>query len=214
MNKINYHKQLLETIDSLDYRPKLLLHACCGVCLAYPLNFLKEKFDITIYYYNSNIYPETEYHRRYNEMLHYLKVSDNTEIKVVEATYDNPSFNKVISKYADEKEGGKRCSLCFDLRLEASFKYANEHNFDYITTIMTVSRHKNSQVINQIGFQLSKKYPNTDYLYSDFKKDNGTLKGSQIADSFNLYRQDYCGCIYSYKEKLKREKLKAQELNP
>ena len=208
MNKLNYHNELLKIIDSLDYRPKLLLHACCGVCLTYPLEFLKEKFDITIYYYNSNIYPESEYNRRYNELLHYLDLSNNTNINVIEAPYENKSYNKLLSKYGEEKEGGKRCSLCFNLRLEASYKYASINNYDYVTTIMTVSRHKNSQVINKIGLELSKIYPNTKYLYSDFKKGDGTLIGSQMADSYNLYRQDYCGCIYSYNEKIKRDKNK------
>lgn len=164
-------------------------------------------FNITIYYSNSNIYPSKEYQRRYQELLAFISQFNqdfNHHIKVIEDPYLPKEYLEQISIYKDEPEGGKRCYLCYQKRMKQAFKYAINNHFDYWTTVLSVSPHKNSQWINEIGAS----YPQdkTKFLFSDFKKNNGYLKSVKFADSYNLYRQNYCGCIYSYQEMLKRKK--------
>ncbi len=200
MNKINYHKLALDEIATFKTKPSLLMHVCCGVCSPYPIKFLMQHFDLTLHFNNSNIYPVQEHDRRLLELKDYLTRA-NINIKLVEVAYDE-TYQEFLSPLKDEKEGQKRCVLCFKTRLNQAYKYASENNFDYFTTVMSVSRQKNSALLNQIGEELSHKYPNTKYFYSDFKKDNGNLKSNKIADNFNLYKQDYCGCKYSIRKKV------------
>lgn len=206
---VNYQRICEKTVANLPSfsRPKLLLHVCCGPCSCYPLTYLCPHFDVTIYYANSNIYPVSEYDRRLEtlkELLSYLKRDYGYDIGLVIPPYDNVSYTKKLEPLKDEPEGGKRCFLCYSLRMEEAYDYAERQGYDYFTTVMTVSRQKDSQKFNQIGASLEPKHPHTRYLYSDFKKQKGLEIGTEIRKKYNLYNQNYCGCLYSYEEMLRR----------
>ena len=218
MDKVNYYLESLKTLEKLPdgKKPKLLLHACCGPCSCFPLTFLCPHFDVTIYYANSNIYPPAEYEHRRDEL---IKLLANLEkdygfhVDLILPPYENESFTKTLSPYADAREGGQRCFLCYRLRMEEAYSYAEAHGFDYFTTVMTVSRQKNSQILNQIGAELEPLHPKTKYFYSDFKKQGGIEKGKEIRLRYDLYNQQYCGCLYSYQkmlEKIEEEKQKSE----
>ena len=199
--KINYEKILDKTLQELDeskQKPKLLLHACCGPCFTIPYEIIKGHFEITIIYNNSNIYPEEEYHRRLEEFKRYIK-EINAEVKFIEFPYDNLNYNKDLEPHADDKEGHTRCRVCFEKRLSQGFTYAKEHGFDYFGTVMTISRYKNAQDINKIGERIAKEYAPVKWLYADFKKNDGYEKSLIIIKEHEMYFQEYCGCIYSYK---------------
>ena len=194
----------LKRIKELKNKPTLLLHSCCAPCNAFPLELLVNYFDITLIYNNSNIYPFEEFTRRYNELKVYVEFINNkynTNIRFIDINYANEEYNKILEPYREQKEGMDRCKLCYRTRMNEAYKYAHEHNFDYFTTVMTISRQKNSIVLNNIGIELSKLYPNTKYFISDFKKNKGIDRGLEIAKEHNMYRQDYCGCIYSYNKR-------------
>ena len=213
MEKTNYHQKFLEELENIkDSKPSLLLHACCGPCSTNIIDTLKDHFNITIYFSNSNIYPSDEYYRRKDELFDFIgsyNHQNNTNIHVVSDGYEPEIFMCQLGVYGNVKEGGKRCYLCYQLRMEKAYKYANRNNFDYFTTTLSVSPHKNSQWINQIGEMVATKQ--TKWLYSDFKKDNGYQKSCAIASDYNLYRQNYCGCIYSYEQMLMYNEQKAGE---
>lgn len=192
----NYQKHLKQ-ISELTNRPTLLLHVCCGVCSVYPLIYLRKYFDITIYFTNSNIYPYEEYLNRLNALNTYLKKLNDPSIKIVVGDYDYESYEKELVSLKDEPEGGKRCYKCYSLRMEKAFKYAEKYNYDYCSTVMSISNRKNADYINEIGEELNKKYPNVKYLYADFKKDDGITLNEKMNKELNLYHQNYCGCKYS-----------------
>lgn len=192
----NYHTRMFEIIKSFENKPKLLLHACCAPCSSYVLELLHEYFDITIYYFNPNMNDLDEYDKRYNEFAKLLKGMDLEYIEVIKPDFDQKEFYNIASPYASEKEGGERCHSCYYYRLEESAKYAFANNYDYFATTLTVSPYKNAQLINEIGLELEKKYK-IKYLPSDFKKNNGYKRSIELSKEFNLYRQIYCGCIYS-----------------
>lgn len=206
--KINYDLKFKEELEKIkDTKPSLLLHVCCGPCSGNVIREIADKFEITIYYSNSNIYPSDEYHRRFQELLSFIKQFNQDyhhSIEVIEQDYQPVEYLKDISKFKDEPEGGQRCYLCYQKRMDDSYQYALNHNFNYWTTVLSVSPHKKSQWINEIGAS----YPQdkTKFLFSDFKKNNGYLKSVKFADSYHLYRQSYCGCVYSYQEMLQRVK--------
>ena len=213
--KINYQRLCEKTVSSLplDPKPKLLLHVCCGPCACYPLTYLCPHFDVTIYYANSNIYPREEYDHRLatlKELLGYLKRDHGYDIKLIVPPYDNENYMKPLRPYADDPEGGRRCFLCYTLRMEEAYAFAEKNHFDYFTTVMSVSRQKDSQKFNEIGEALSQKYVETAYLFSDFKKNKGQEIGTEIRKSYDLYNQDYCGCEYSYQDALKRRERKEE----
>ena len=202
--KINYFKKSLEEIKTLnkEQKPSLLLHACCGPCSCYPLIFLCEYFDVTILYNNSNIYPYTEYDRRLNELkvvLSKLKNDYNLDVKLIIKDYNHELYIEDLLPYKDLKEGGSRCVLCYTKRMKEAYDFAEENNFDYFTTVMTISRQKNSQILNKIGKSLELNHSKTKYFYSDFKKNKGIDIGQDMAKKYNLYRQEYCGCEFSMK---------------
>ncbi len=201
-NKTNYYLKSLEEINKISSKkPTLLLHACCGPCLTFPLKFLSQYFEVTVFYNNSNIYPKEEYERRKAEMkkfLEYFYRDYNVKVVVIETPYDNESYNKHLEPYKDQPEGLDRCKICYELRMDEAFKYANENKFDYFTTVMTISRQKNSQVLNEIGQKLAKKYEYTKYFYSDFKKNKGIDEAREMRIHYQLYQQLYCGCKYTY----------------
>ena len=192
----NYQKHLKQ-INELKDRPSLLLHVCCGVCSVYPLIYLRKYFKISIYFSNSNIYLYDEYLKRLEALETYLKHLDDKEIKLVVANYNYEKYDEKLSLLKNEKEGGKRCFLCYCLRMEETYKYADIHKYDYCTTVMSISNRKNADYINQIGETLEKKYPSVKYLYADFKKADGIRQNEKMNKELNLYHQNYCGCKYS-----------------
>ena len=199
--KTNYYLASLKEIESFgDKKPSILLHACCVICACWPIEFLKDHFEVTLMYNNSNIYPNEEYNKRLSELKRYIKERYGNEINIIECDYENAAFMKDLEEYKDDPEGFRRCFICYEKRLDEAYQYADENGYDYFTTVMTFSRQKDSQKINEIGKKLEKKYSHTKYFYSDFKKDNAQLKSNEIADEYCLYKQNYCGCIYSLHE--------------
>lgn len=214
-NYINYYNVSLEEIKSFgETKPSIALHACCGPCASFPIEFISKYFSrLTIVFTNSNIYPSEEYERRLVELKKVIKISKekyNFDIELVEFPYDNKTYNKILDEYGDQDEGLDRCKRCYKERMLQAYRYADEHNFDYFATVMTISRQKNSQVMNEIGKELSKNFK-TKYFYSDFKKNNGQLRASELRKEYDLYAQQYCGCIYSYARYLKRLKEKQEQ---
>ncbi len=198
--KTNYNEIMENTLANLKGKPKLLLHACCGICTSSVLERLYPFFDITILYYNPNIYPEEEYLKRFDTLKEII-LKMKIKVKLLEIGYESKEFKAISKGLENEKEGGERCTKCFYLRLEKTAKLAQKRNFDYFTTTLSVSPHKDSQKLNQIGKVLSEKY-NVEYLYSDFKKKEGYKRSNELAKKYDLYRQNYCGCKYSLNEAL------------
>ena len=186
----------LEKIKSNGVAPKLLLHSCCAPCSSYCLEYLSEFFEITVFYFNPNIEDE-EYYRRLDEqkrLIGELKVKN--PISVVSPQHNTDEFYSAIKGYEKEKEGGKRCEICFRLRLLETAKFAKENGFDYFTTTLSISPLKNATTLNMIGAECSEKY-GVKYLFSDFKKKGGYLRSIELSKEYSLYRQDYCGCVFS-----------------
>ena len=194
----NYANKLKEIIDKLDYKPKLLLHSCCAPCSSYVITYLYDYFDITILYYNPNIYPYEEYKKRKDEQIRLI--SNFKSVKIIDCDYDNDIYNEVIKGLENEPERGNRCTKCFYLRLDKTGEIAKKNNFEYFGTTLTVSPYKNAKLLNEIGEDISKKY-DIKWLYSDFKKNDGYKKSIELSKKYDLYRQDYCGCIYSKRDK-------------
>lgn len=192
---MNYQIEMENIINNLSYKPKLLLHACCAPCASYVLEYLSKYFEITILFYNPNIDTKKEFDYRYNELKRLVKEM-NLEVDIVEPNYNKQEFIKHINGLENEKEGGKRCIKCFNLRLDKTAEIASLMDFDYFATTLTISPLKNADQINKIGFGLAKKY-NTKYLPSDFKKKEGYKRSIELSNKYNLYRQDYCGCKFS-----------------
>ena len=209
-NRINFQKKFeieVEKIKNSGKKATLLLHACCGPCFTIPYELLKDYFDITILYNNSNIYPKHEHDRRLEELKTYVK-EIGANIKVIETKYDNDTYNLDLEPRKDDKEGHERCRICFRKRLKEGFEYASKHQFDYFGTVMTISRYKNAQDINKIGEELQKEYPTTKWLYADFKKNDGYEKSLIIIKEHEMYFQEYCGCKYSYEAYQKKLEAK------
>ena len=204
---INYHKLCLEELSKLDKPRKILLHSCCAPCSSYVITFLSNYLDITILYYNPNIAPKEEYEKRKQEQIKLIKkLKTKNKLDYLDCDYDNVLYNQSIIGYESFPEGGSRCHICFNLRLDKTAKLAKEHKYDYFGSTLTVSPHKNSKIINEIGEKISQKYQ-IKWLYSDFKKNEGFKQSIELSKKYELYRQDYCGCIYSKKTKEKQEQL-------
>lgn len=199
--KNNYNLEMMNIIKGFNgKRPSLLLHSCCGPCSTSVIDRLKNYFEITIYYYNPNIFPKEEYLRREDEQRIYL---ESIGIKYILGDYETDKYETAISGLEIEKEGGLRCNVCFEMRLKKTAIIADELNIDYFTTTLTVSTHKNSKAINEIGLEVANDY-RVVYLVSDFKKDDGYRKSVQMSQELGMYRQDYCGCLFSKKEREKK----------
>ena len=199
-NNRNFQKILqkeLNLIEKSKNKPNLLIHACCGPCFTIPYEILKDYFQITIMYNNSNIYPKEEHDRRLNELKKYI-ADLGADIKIIETHYDNDLYNQDLEPRKDDKEGHERCRICFRKRLKEGFEYAAKNGFDYFSTVMTISRYKNAQDINKIGEELHIDYPTVKWLYADFKKNDGYEKSLIIIREHDMYFQEYCGCKYSY----------------
>ena len=211
MNKRNYQKELDALIaqnDAEGVRPSLLLHVCCAVCASSVLEYLYDHFAITIAYYNPNITEEAEYRYRYAELKRYVAERGMTAIRFVEVDYDPASFFALVQGREEDREGGARCSLCFRQRLVYTARLAKEGGFDYFATTLTVSPLKNAEVINRIGEKVGEEI-GARYLPSDFKKKNGYQRSIALSKEYNLYRQNFCGCIFSRREAERREAQKA-----
>lgn len=199
---INYQKQLDQLLENLEETPSLLLHSCCAPCSSYVLEYLSNYFKITIFYYNPNITDEKEYEKRVTELKRLLKeLKVKNEIHFIEGAYEPNRFFEMAKGFEEEKEGGSRCIKCYYMRLEEAAKEAKKRNFDYFTTTLSVSPYKKAEKLNEIGKMLSDQYK-VNYLYSDFKKKNGYKRSIELSKEYHLYRQDYCGCIYSKQERM------------
>ncbi len=208
---IDNYNDFIKLLKSLDYRPKLLLHACCAPCSSHTLLLLKEYFDITIFYSNDNIYPEEEYQKRLNEIIDFSKkISD--EINVIYDSYYEEDFNNAIKGYESLGERSLRCYKCYNLRMEKTAIKAKELGFDYFTTTLSISPYKVTKWINEIGYMLEEKY-NVKYLFSDFKKENGYQHSIELSQKYCLYRQNYCGCKYSLRERNEKDDRIKEENN-
>lgn len=192
---MNYQNELDNLIKSLDYKPNLLLHSCCGPCSTEVLTYLAPYFNITVLYYNPNIEPFEEYLKRKNEQIRFINEFKHDNIKFLDCDYENEIFHENVKGLENEREGKARCPVCFRVRLDYTARKAKELNFEYFGTTLTVSPHKNSKQINILGGIIGDKY-NIKYLFSDFKKKDGYKKSVELAKKYNLYRQDYCGCLY------------------
>ena len=193
---MNYQKELdkiTQMLQQQGVKPKLLLHSCCGPCSSYVVTYLLQWFDITVLYYNPNIYPEAEYDHRLAEQTRLLK---ELGVLLMQVPYDHQEFLDYVSGLEGELEGGARCAKCFELRLRKTRELAAEGDFDYFATTLTVSPHKNAVVINHIG-ELTAGHDRPLWLLSDFKKRDGYKKSIELSKQYGLYRQDYCGCEFA-----------------
>ncbi len=214
MDKINYYNVSLEEINkfkTLDKKPTLALHACCAPCSSHTLEFVMQFFDVTIVYENSNVYPEKEFLIRRNEVEWFVEEfnkRNNRNVKVIFLPYDHEGYMADLRKFANEPEGGIRCRLCYAKHIEDALRYGSEHGFDYASTTLTISRQKNSQVINEVAKEIEPKYPSIKYFYSDFKKKGGLARVAELKKEYDLYQQQYCGCEYSYRDTLLARRAK------
>ncbi len=209
MNKINYQNMLDKIIlqnEREDIAPSLLLHSCCAPCSSYTIEYLSRYFSITVLYYNPNISEQTEYEKRKAEQLRLIKsLETKNEVGFMDCTYDSREFFDIAKGYEDCQEGGERCFRCYRLRLEKTAKQAAQAGFDYFCTTLSISPLKNAQKINAIGFELESQY-GVNWLPSDFKKREGYKRSIELSRIFDLYRQNYCGCVYSKREQENKEK--------
>ena len=203
---MNYNLECEKILNSIDlnHKPTLLLHSCCAPCSSAVLERISKYFSITILFYNPNITDYEEYLKRKEELKRLIK-DVNYQIEIMDCDYDKEKLIEMALGLEDKKEGDIRCYKCYKLRLEKTAMLAKENNFDYFTTTLSISPYKNSKWLNEIGEELANKY-NINYLYADFKKKNGYKRSIELSNIYHLYRQDYCGCIYS---KVERDKIKA-----
>ncbi len=187
---------------------KLLLHICCAPCSSGVIEELKKEFDVTVYFYNPNIDTSEEYEKRAQEVRRFMGLMD---VNYVIENHDSPAFYSAVKGLEHLPEGGERCVECFRLRLNKTFEYAENNNYDLVTTTLSVSPYKSIEQLNMVGKELSERY-NLPYLARDFKKKNGYLKSIQNSKKYNLYRQNYCGCVFSKRRDYvfkKKEKQKS-----
>lgn len=211
MNKINYQnimEQIIKENIENNKVPKLLLHSCCAPCSSYCIELLSKYFEVTVFYYNPNIYPEEEYHYRAKEQKKFIdEFQTKHKVSFIEGNFDTQRFYDMAKGLENAKEGHERCFKCYALRLDETAKMADKLGFDYFTTTLSISPLKNSQKLNQIGADIEKNY-NVKYLFSDFKKKNGYKRSTEISKEYDMYRQYYCGCVYSKRDRDKEIELK------
>ena len=194
MDKINYDRLMMEEINSFNGEKKsILLHSCCGPCSSSVIERLREFFNITVLYYNPNIEPQEEYEHRKQVQIGLL---NELGIPYLDVPYENDKYHDLVKGLENEPEGGTRCHVCYGFRLKYTANVAKENNFDYFCTTLTVSPYKNSEVINKIGSSIGEEV-GIKYLYSDFKKREGYKRSIELSKKYNLYRQEYCGCLYA-----------------
>ena len=201
MNKLNYNREMENIIENLSEKKSLLLHSCCGPCSTAVLKRLTDRFDISIYFYNPNIYPESEFYKRAETQKDVIaKIGGSIELIV--GSYEEDKYFESVKGLEDLGEGSLRCKNCYEFRLREAARYAKAHNFDYFTTTLSVSPYKNAAWINEIGRELEEEV-GIKFLYADFKKKEGYKESIVLSKEYNLYRQDYCGCKFSKDEDLK-----------
>ena len=212
MNKRNYQAELEKIISSnKDKRPTLLLHACCAPCSSYVLEYLNEHFDITIYFYNPNINSQEEFLYRQSEVKRLIgEMPLKNPVKLIETQWNGEEFLSAVKGFEAIREGGERCFKCYELRLRKTAEICRSGGYDYFCTTLTISPMKNAEKLNEIGERLAEEM-GVSFLPSDFKKKNGYKRSIELSKEYNLYRQNYCGCGFSYKESLLREKTKGTE---
>lgn len=199
-NKRNYQRELDNIINNLKYsekKPVLLLHSCCGPCSSYVLEYLTQYFYIKLFFYNPNIQPSGEYYKRLDEqkkVIERMMLADYVEL--IEGNYDPVNFFNEVKGFENEPEGGRRCELCIKMRMTEAAKASKLYNADFFATTLTVSPHKNAPYINKTGEEISEEY-SISYLISDFKKKNGYKRSIELCREYDIYRQNYCGCIFS-----------------
>ena len=203
MSKINYQKELDRVIEGLQQKgkvPKLLLHVCCAPCSSYCLEYLSQYFDITVYYYNPNISKKEEYEYRLSEEKRFISIKEfKYPVKLTDSEYCPEDFFRAVKGFENEPEGGLRCRECFKLRLEATAKKAKAEGFDYFTTTLTISPLKNAALLNEIGAEMAERY-GVRWLCSDLEEKEGYKRSIELSREYQLYRQNYCGCVFSKRE--------------
>ncbi len=208
MNKINYSKETEKIIEANKREqklPSLLLHGCCAPCSSACLEYLNKYFDITLFFYNPNISPRAEFDKRLLEAKRLInEMPFENDVKIIDGEYDYSRFLDIARGLEAVPEGGERCFKCYALRLEETARTAKELGFDYFCTTLSISPLKNSQKINQIGYEIAEKY-GVEWLPSDFKKKEGYKRSIELSHQYNLYRQNFCGCVYSKKEETTNE---------
>lgn len=201
---MNYQRELddlTNKISSGKIRPKLLIHSCCAPCSSYVLEYLIRYFEITVYYYNPNIYPEDEYGRRLEEQRRFIgELPLESEVFFIPGEYRPEDYYQIVKGLEEEAEGGNRCFACYELRLREAAKMAAAGGYKYFTTTLSISPYKNADKLNEIGEKLAGEY-GVLWLPSDFKKKNGYQRSITLSKEYGLYRQDYCGCIYSKRDR-------------
>ena len=204
MNKRNYQRELEMLIEGLPKEseaPTLLLHSCCAPCSSYVLEYLSEFFRITVFYYNPNIYPETEYRMRVQEQKRLIEaLPARFPVDFIEGDYISEDFYRCVRGMERLPEGGERCFACYRLRLSEAARKAKEKGMTYFASTLTISPLKNAEKLNEIGEQLAKEYQLL-WLPNDFKKKNGYKRSTELSREYGMYRQDYCGCVYSLRER-------------
>ena len=213
MEKKNYQRELDKLVAGLSENdpPKLLLHSCCAPCSSYVLEYLSNYFSITVLYYNPNIFPEEEYNKRIEEQKRLIsELPAKNKISFAEIGWESEKFYAAVKGVENIPEGGERCFRCYRLRLEEAARLARDGGFDYFTTTLTISPMKNAAKLNEIGNELAEIY-GVKHLPSDFKKNGGYQRSVELSHQYNMYRQDYCGCVFSKAERDRRmaEKNKA-----
>lgn len=196
-NRVNYPKLMEQVLQGLgDSRPRLLLHACCAPCSSAVLELLSGYFDITILYYNPNIWPAQEYHRRAGELRHFVEQANLPGIQLVEDNYNPQEYYTAVQGLENCPERGDRCTVCYQLRMERAAQYAAQHGYDWFCTTLSISPRKDAEKINQLGRQLEQKY-GVSHLPNEFKRREGHKRSLELSQEYGLYRQDYCGCEFS-----------------
>ncbi len=208
MEKRNYHRELLQLLQGLSEKPRLLLHACCAPCSSHVLEFLSPYFSIDLLYYNPNISPREEYEKRREELRRLIgEMPLKGEVTLLSCDYDDSAFSHMARGLEKEPEGGARCLKCYRLRLEEAAKEAKRLSCDYFTTTLSISPLKNARALNEIGEEVGRKW-GVAHLPADFKKQDGYKRSIELSREYGLYRQDYCGCIYSKEESRRRKEEK------
>lgn len=208
MNKKNYYIEFEKVIRGIDLEnpPSLLLHSCCGPCSTSVLELVSDYFKVTLLYYNPNIYPSDEYYKRLEEQKKVLeKVNGRFKIEFLEGRYDPSEYFDAVKGVEHLPEGSQRCFNCYEIRLREAAQFAKKLHMDYFATTLSVSPYKNAQIINELGEKIAQEYE-VNHLPNDFKKKDGYKKSVELSKSWNIYRQDYCGCPFSKKEAEERER--------
>lgn len=210
MNAVNYQKELdklLQEIDKKEERPRLFLHSCCAPCSSYVLLYLAPHFKLTVFYYNPNIAPEEEFRKRAEEQKRLIETLNKEfafGILFVEGAYEPKRFRELSMGFEQEPEGGERCFRCYELRLREAALMAKEDGYDYFTTTLSISPLKNAAKLNEIGRRIGEEI-GVAHLPSDFKKREGYRQSVALSQKYGLYRQNYCGCVYSKRDSEKRQ---------